>query len=108
MSLRAVAWKLRAGKWLQVQAIYGYEICCIYENIFHVPRFVYGKQHDGLTYHSRVKFSLYSDVIMDTVASQTTSLTIVYSAIYSDADQRKHQSSAPQAFLRWIPRTSGQ
>ena len=42
----------------------------------------------------------YSDVIMDTIASQITSLTIVY----SDADQRKHQSSAPLAFVRGIHR----
>ena len=31
---------------------------------------------------------------MGTVSSQITSLTIVYSTVYSDADQRKHQSSA--------------
>ena len=31
---------------------------------------------------------------MGAVASQITSLTIVYSTVYSDADQRKHQSSA--------------
>ena len=31
------------------------------------------------------------DVIMDTMASQITSLTIVYSNVYSGADQRKHQ-----------------
>ena len=35
----------------------------------------------------------YIDVIMTTMASQITSLTIVYSIAYSDADQRKHQSS---------------
>ena len=35
---------------------------------------------------------------MDAIASQITSLTIVYSIIYSDADQRKHQSSASLAF----------
>ena len=29
---------------------------------------------------------------MGTVASQITSLTVVYSTVYSDADQRKHQS----------------
>ena len=40
----------------------------------------------------------YSD-IMDTISSQITSLTIVYSTVYSDADQRKHQSSAPLAFV---------
>ena len=41
---------------------------------------------------------------MGTVASQITSLTIVYSTIYSDADQRKHQSSASLAFVRGIHR----
>ena len=47
----------------------------------------------------------YSDVIMGTVASQTTSLTIVYSTVYSDADQRKQQSSATLAFVRNSPGT---
>ena len=42
----------------------------------------------------------YCDVIMGAVASQITSLTIVYSTVYSDADQRKHQSSASLAFVR--------
>ena len=32
----------------------------------------------------------YNDVIMSAMASQNTSLTIVYSTIYSGADQRKH------------------
>ena len=56
----------------------------------------------------------YADVIMTTIASQITSLTVVYSTVYSDADQRKHQSSASLAFVwgfhrdRWIPRTKGQ
>ena len=31
---------------------------------------------------------------MGAIASQITNLTIVYSIVYSDADQRKHQSSA--------------
>ena len=34
-----------------------------------------------------------NDVIMDMKASQITSLTIVYSTVYSRGDQRKHQSS---------------
>ena len=41
------------------------------------------------------------DVIMGAIASQITSLAIVYSTVYSDADQRKHQSSASLAFV-WI------
>ena len=46
----------------------------------------------------------YCDVIMGTMASQVTSLTIVYSTVYSYADQRKHQSSASLAFVRGIHR----
>ena len=41
---------------------------------------------------------------MDAIASQITSLTIVYSTVYSDADQTKHQSSASLAFVRGIHR----
>ena len=50
---------------------------------------------------------------MSTMAAQITSLTIVYSTVYSGSDQRKHQSSALLAFVReihrdrWIPRTNG-
>ena len=46
----------------------------------------------------------YCDVIMSAMASQTTSLTIVYSTVYSGADQRKHQSSASLVFVRGIHR----
>ena len=46
----------------------------------------------------------YDDVIMGAMASQITSLTFVYSTVYSDADQRKHQSSASLAFVRGIHR----
>ena len=58
--------------------------------------------------------SHYIDVVMTTMASQITSLTVVYSTVYSDADQGKHQNSASLAFVwgihrdRWIPRTKGQ
>ena len=59
----------------------------------------------------------YTDVIITMLASQITSLTVVYSTVHSDADerkQRKHQSSASLAFVwgihrdRWIPRTKDQ
>ena len=46
----------------------------------------------------------YCDVIMGTIASQITSLTVIYSTVYSDADQRKHQSSESLAFVRGIHR----
>ena len=55
-----------------------------------------------------------SDVIMIGMASQITSLVIVYSTAYSGADKKNHQSFASLAFVReftgdrWIPRTKGQ
>ena len=46
----------------------------------------------------------YCDVIMNTIASQITSLTIVYLTVNSGTDQTKHQSSASLAFVRGIHR----
>ena len=37
---------------------------------------------------------------MSTMASQVTSLTIVYSTVYSGANQRKHDSSLSLVFVR--------
>ena len=48
----------------------------------------------------------YSDVIIGAMASQINSLTIVYSTVFSGADQRKHQSSASLAFVWGIHRWS--
>ena len=51
---------------------------------------------------------------MGAIASLILSLTIVYSSVYSDADQRKQQNSASLAFVqgldryRWISRTDGE
>ena len=50
-------------------------------NFFHTPEF------HGIPWH------------------QITSLTIVYSTVYSDVDQRKHQSPASLAFVRGIHRS---
>ena len=46
----------------------------------------------------------YSDVIMGTIVSQIISLMTVYLTVFSDADQRKHQSSASLAFVLGIHR----
>ena len=46
----------------------------------------------------------YDDVIMSAIASQITSLTIVYSTVYPGADLSKHQSSASLAFVWGIHR----
>ena len=82
---------------------------------------IWGRQVPGGSHIGPVNFVLwedkvfhYNDVIMTTMASQITSLTVVYSIVYSGADQRKHQSSASLAFGRgshrdrWIPRIKGQ
>ena len=47
----------------------------------------------------------YNDVIMGAAASQSTSLKIVCPTVDSDADQRKHQSSASLALVRGIHRS---
>ena len=41
---------------------------------------------------------------MNAMVSRITSLTVVYSTVYSGADQRKHQSPASLAFVREIHR----
>ena len=48
--------------------------------------------------------SYYSDVIMGAIASQITSVSIVYSTFCPGADQRKHQSSVSLALVRGIHR----
>ena len=56
--------------------------------------------------------SHYNDVIMDAIASQITSLTIVYSTVYSDTENIKAPRHWPLCgeftVDRWIPRTNGQ
>ena len=49
-----------------------------------------------------MQFIHYSDVIMSMMASQITSVSSVYSTIYSGTDQRKHQSSQSLAFVGGI------
>ena len=58
----------------------------------------------GIVRHKHFKSTLlhYSDVIMGAMASQITSLTIVYSTMFSRAGQEKHQSPVSLAFVRGI------
>ena len=87
---------------------------CISEHIYDAASW-YGKIPTQGDRNERKRFSVYQyqpfivvthycDVIMDTMASQITSLTIVYLTVYSDADQRIHQSSASLAFVWGIHR----
>ena len=57
-------------------------ISCTYDIYIHI-----------LNSSSQNKDIHYNDVIKSATASKITSLTIVYSTVYSGADQRKHQSS---------------
>ena len=61
---------------------------------------------ESMLTHHQLSFvhSHYDDVIMTMLASQITSLTVVYSIVYSGVNQRKHQSSASLAFVREIHR----
>ena len=58
----------------------------------------------GLRINWKARFLNYSDVVISAIASQITSLTIVYSTVCSGADEILHQSSASLAFVRGIHR----
>ena len=64
---------------------------------------VMSRSHSGGTIITQSLWH-YNDVILGAMASQITSLTIVYSTVYSRADQRKHQTYASLAFVRGIRR----
>ena len=62
----------------------------------------------------RVKITHYADVIMGAMTSLITSIRIVYSIVYSGADQRNIKAPCSWPLCgefkgdRWIPRTNGQ
>ena len=66
---------------------------------FHTADYI---QTGTLKYMTNEITIYYSDVIMD--SSHVTNLTIVYSTVYSGADERKYQSSESLAFVRGIHR----
>ena len=65
-------------------------ICAMFWSLFFAP--------------DKIDMKHYCDVMMGMIASEITSLTIVFSNVYSDADQRKHQSSSSLTFVRGIHR----
>ena len=71
---------------------------------YHLNRLYSGWQEIGLQIVECIQVieywhKHYNDVVMSAMASEITGLTIVYSTVYSGADQRKHQSSASLAFV---------
>ena len=104
---RDTIWRHRSGSTLgQVMA------CCLMAPSHYLNQYWFTTSKCPLTFiwvqfnksHQSLKLAHYGDVIMGAKASQITSLTIVYSAVYSDADQRKYQSSASLAFVWGIHR----
>ena len=80
--------------------------------LFHIPvvkgymgmtivEWLYVKWILSLVIHPAIH---HSDIIMSVMASQITSLAIVYLTIYSGAHQRTHQSSVSLAFVSGIHR----
>ena len=63
-----------------------------------------------MTYYLSIPYKVYGTphvsllMTLRTMASQITSLTIVYSTVNSDTDQIKQQSPTSLAFVRGIPR----
>ena len=74
------------------------KMACFLSRLQCVNSFVHGsayiRQWAGPWFNRVIAYLLigthYIDVIMGTIASQITSLTIVYSTVYSDANQRKY------------------
>ena len=67
-----------------------FSLCSFQQRMLCLRRFFISKHHN--------------DVTIGAMASQLTSLTTIYSTVYSGADQGKHQSSASLAFVRGIHR----
>ena len=80
--------------------------------LFEIQIFSFKKMRFNISSVKYRPFCLhYNDAIIGVMASQITSLTIVYSSVYSSADQIKHESSASLTFVtgdRWIPCTKVQ
>ena len=91
-------WKMLASRSSMISRHCSYSTMCSYHVFVNLV----------LTIHNicpmAYQWGHYNDVIMGVIASEITSLTIVYSIVYSDADQRKHQSSVSLAFVRGIHR----
>ena len=91
------------GYWLQIS--FPYRLWRLWYIVF---VFSESMSHEMWIYRSRlvvIFYCYYNDITMNAMASQITSLTIVYSTVYSRADQRKHQSSASLAFVWGIHRS---
>ena len=75
---------------------------------------LFGYIYLSLSVYPSSPYAHYDDVIMGAIASQITSLTIVYPSVYSGADQSNIKAPRHWPLCgeftgdRWIPRTNGQ
>ena len=102
----SISYKILTIWFLLVKATYEKYFDSNRENIYWQGKpfgHVFQVGHKGHGFVTTRQFH-YDDVIMGAIASLITSLTIVYSTVYLDADQRKHQSSASLAFVWGIHR----
>ena len=81
-----------------------YTLWCTYTSCFRCAKPSTCAVPAGRVFHSSHNPHIILMSIMSAVASQITSLVIVYSTVYSGVDQRKDQSSASLAFVRGIHR----
>ena len=77
---------------------------CIFQHWKRWVLFIALTAFNASTYGKETALTHYDDVIMGEMTSQITSLTIVYSTVYSGADQRNHQSSTSLVFVWGIHR----
>ena len=83
-------------------ADFDWKVGCVF---FDVSKYVWRHSKCPTRSHEVLwDFGYYNGVIMREMASETTSLTIVYSTVCSSAGQRKNQSSAWLAFVSGIHR----
>ena len=101
LSAKKVKWQLIVQPVMKMENFIKMTFPCVQK-----PAFEGRKPEHAFTLRPRQMTTVfhYDDVIMSTIASQITNLTIVYSTVYSDADQRKHQSSPSLAFVWGIHR----
>ena len=92
-----LAWLIDLCSFNAYWILNSYSLCCGTElcSRFAACWWRASQRHQTITKNIPLR---YSDVILSTMVSQITSLTTVYSTVYSGADQRKHQSSASLTF----------
>ena len=104
-------WKLHEFFYFWVKAIHscvGLSVCnilvCVQQMCKNYKILLHDQKSSQRYYYSAVAHTHHSDVIMSVMASQVTSVSIVYSIVCCDADQRKHQSFASLPLVRGIRR----